>query len=175
MRSSWGALMPAWTERCRAEGCTEGIYGDRYCQAHYWDHRHTVLMEALAGSEPTHPDLLPVKPLRVEWGRSGWAAYMPLPAPREDHPCRDHPEDFFAEEGDRAAASTEKWKRAMTSCMRCPSRVPCAEYGIAHSRDFGIWGGTTPKDRKRILRVRGQVFVELHAAWGRDDMKKEAS
>lgn len=134
-----------------------------------------VLIEALAGTQPTHPDLLPVKPLRVEWGKGGWAAYIPLPAARDDQPCRDHPEDFFAEEGDRALASSEKWKRAMVSCMACPSRVPCAEYGIAHSRDFGIWGGTTPKDRKRILQARGQVFVELHAAWGRDDMRKEAS
>jgi len=88
--------MTTWADRCREEGCTEGIYGDRYCQAHYWDNRHAVLLEAMEGTQPTHPDLLPVKPLRVEWGKTGWAAYMPLPEPRNDHLCRDHPDDFFA-------------------------------------------------------------------------------
>ena len=174
-RCAWMVHVSSEYGRCMKNACGQGVYGDGYCREHYWENRHTVLLEALVGSQPTHPDQLPVPPKRVEWTTAGWVAYMPLPVSGDHQPCRAHPEDFYAEEHDRASSSTEKWKRAMSSCMACPDRVPCAEYGLAHSRDFGIWGGTTPKDRKRILKARGQVSVELHTTWNREDTKREAS
>lgn len=150
---------------CRASRCDAGVFGDGLCQHHYWQQRQDILLAELSGQQPKHPDELPVRPKRVEFMRTGWAVWMPLPTAHEGQPCRNHPEDFFTGEHDRAGVTGRKVARARESCMACPDRVPCAEYGIAHSRDHGVWGGTTPEERKRILNIRGQVYVELHGGW----------
>jgi WhiB family redox-sensing transcriptional regulator len=36
----------------------------------------------------------------------------------------------------------------------CPVRVECLEYAIANSEDYGVWGGTTEKERVKIRRSR---------------------
>ena len=162
---------------CRMRTCHEGVFGDGYCREHYWDQRREAILQALMRDQPTHPDELPVRPRRIEWLQTGWAVWMPLPLAHEGQPCRQHPADFFAEERDKGGVSARKLARARESCLACPDRVPCAEYGIAHSRDHGVWGGTTPDERRRLLRVRGQVYVELHGGWVKEkrDQLEEAS
>jgi WhiB family transcriptional regulator, redox-sensing transcriptional regulator len=39
-------------------------------------------------------------------------------------------------------------------CKACPARKPCAEYAIVAKEQFGIWGGTSPKQRQRIRNPR---------------------
>jgi WhiB family redox-sensing transcriptional regulator len=57
------------------------------------------------------------------------------------------PELFFPEKG----GST---KAAKKICMACPERIDCLEAALAGEEKFGIWGGLTERERRRILRKR---------------------
>lgn len=56
------------------------------------------------------------------------------------------PEAFFPNKGDSGTAA----KRV---CADCPVQQQCLEYALANDERIGIWGGTTPNDRRRIRRT----------------------
>jgi WhiB family redox-sensing transcriptional regulator len=39
-------------------------------------------------------------------------------------------------------------------CESCPSKEPCLEYALANRIDHGVWGGTSERQRRRILKAR---------------------
>ena len=39
-------------------------------------------------------------------------------------------------------------------CSHCPVRSQCLEYAITLPERYGMWGGTTPAERKALLRKR---------------------
>jgi WhiB family redox-sensing transcriptional regulator len=39
-------------------------------------------------------------------------------------------------------------------CATCPVRVQCLEFALEHNERDGIWGGTTPRERRAIRRHR---------------------
>jgi hypothetical protein len=47
-------------------------------------------------------------------------------------------------------------------CAGCPVRVDCLEYALAAKIEFGIYGGTSYRERKKIRRER--LAAELAAA-----------
>jgi len=55
------------------------------------------------------------------------------------------PEAFFPEKG----GSTREAKRV---CAKCDVRQECLEYALSHDERFGIWGGTSERDRRRLRR-----------------------
>ncbi|WP_156628624.1 WhiB family transcriptional regulator [Mycobacterium sp. 1274756.6] len=55
------------------------------------------------------------------------------------------PEAFFPEKG----GSTREAKKI---CQRCPVRGECLEYALAHDERFGIWGGLSERERRRLKR-----------------------
>ena len=55
------------------------------------------------------------------------------------------PEAFFPEKG----GSTREAKRV---CTGCEVRVPCLEYALANDERFGIWGGLSERERRRVKR-----------------------
>lgn len=57
------------------------------------------------------------------------------------------PDLFFPERG----AST---KEAKSVCQGCVVREDCLEYALAHGEKFGIWGGLSERERRRIRRQR---------------------
>ena len=60
------------------------------------------------------------------------------------------PDLFFPERG----AST---REAKAVCRSCEVRVDCLEYALAHGEKFGIWGGLSERERRRIRRQRAQA------------------
>lgn len=40
-------------------------------------------------------------------------------------------------------------------CEECPVRGTCLEYAIENRIDHGVWGGTSERERRRILKARG--------------------
>lgn len=42
---------------------------------------------------------------------------------------------------------------AKTVCASCPVRVQCLEYAMRTDVRYGIWGGTTPRERDQIRRT----------------------
>ncbi len=66
-----------------------------------------------------------------------------------DARCLDaDPEAFFPEKG----GSTREAKRI---CAECPVKEPCLEYALANDERFGIWGGLSERERRRVRRLRG--------------------
>jgi WhiB family transcriptional regulator, redox-sensing transcriptional regulator len=57
------------------------------------------------------------------------------------------PEAFFPEKG----GSTRDAKRV---CRSCDVRAECLEYALEHEIRFGIWGGMSEQERRRLGRTR---------------------
>jgi WhiB family redox-sensing transcriptional regulator len=43
---------------------------------------------------------------------------------------------------------------ALSICATCPVRAQCLDDAIRNREIYGIWGGTTPEQRRRIRRER---------------------
>lgn len=39
-------------------------------------------------------------------------------------------------------------------CEDCPVAEPCLEYALTNRIDHGVWGGTSERQRRRILKER---------------------
>ncbi|PIE34422.1 MAG: transcriptional regulator [Ilumatobacter coccineus] len=59
------------------------------------------------------------------------------------------PDLFFPERG----ASTREAKEV---CRSCVVRFDCLEYALQNGEKFGIWGGLSERERRRIRRQRAQ-------------------
>ena len=57
------------------------------------------------------------------------------------------PDLFFPERG----SSTREAKEV---CRGCVVRIDCLEYAIANGEKFGIWGGMSERERRRVRRAR---------------------
>lgn len=57
------------------------------------------------------------------------------------------PDLFFPERG----ASTREAKEV---CRGCVVREECLEYALSNGEKFGIWGGMSERERRRIRRQR---------------------
>jgi len=55
------------------------------------------------------------------------------------------PEAFFPEKG----GSTREAKRV---CLSCDVRSECLEYALENDERFGIWGGLSERERRRMRR-----------------------
>jgi WhiB family redox-sensing transcriptional regulator len=55
------------------------------------------------------------------------------------------PEAFFPEKG----GSTREAKKV---CRICEVRAECLEYALEHDERFGIWGGLSERERRRLKR-----------------------
>ncbi len=57
------------------------------------------------------------------------------------------PDLFFPERG----ASTREAKEV---CRGCVVQEDCLEYAVTHGEKFGIWGGMSERERRRVRRSR---------------------
>jgi WhiB family transcriptional regulator, redox-sensing transcriptional regulator len=75
-----------------------------------------------------------------------------VPATEEDDQWQENalcaqtdPEAFFPEKG----GSTREAKRI---CLGCEVKDKCLEYALANDERFGIWGGLSERERRRLKR-----------------------
>lgn len=59
---------------------------------------------------------------------------------------------FFTERG----AETSQAKKV---CLTCPVRLQCLEYAFANGEKFGIWGGLSERQRRRIRKQRTEAGI----------------
>ncbi|MEZ5217866.1 MAG: WhiB family transcriptional regulator [Ilumatobacteraceae bacterium] len=79
-----------------------------------------------------------LEPRRIEVQRPTWQLRAS---------CRGvGPDVFFPSRGESSAAARE-------FCAGCPVSAPCLEYAIANDCR-GWWGGTSERDRVRLVRQR---------------------
>ena len=63
--------------------------------------------------------------------------------------CRGcDPNLFFPERG----VSTDEAKKV---CKGCPVRAECLEFALVNVEKFGVFGGTSERERRRLRRERG--------------------
>lgn len=62
--------------------------------------------------------------------------------------CADKPPSlFFPNDG----VGVEIARRI---CADCPVKEDCLEFALSHHIDHGVWGGTSERERRRIIRQR---------------------
>lgn len=138
------------------------MFANRYCRKHWLADRAKKILPELASTQPQHPDLLPVQPVRVYWNlppnmAGEWGVIVPYPSVDGTQPCIDEVEAFDWDDEKEIAAI----RICREACRGCSFRVPCREFGIAHSK-HGVWGGLTSWERDLVRRARGQAYIELH-------------
>ena len=95
----------------------------------------TLLTDSSALPAPEPVSALPV----VEMTEEGW---------RLDALCAEtDPEAFFPEKG----GSTREAKRV---CTGCAVRAECLEFALTNDERFGIWGGLSERERRRLRLQR---------------------
>lgn len=86
------------------------------------------------------------------------ADFIPVPVTAEgtteDHwttlaLCASHPEKrlWFPDDYHDAEAAI-----AVAICRVCPVNAECLDYALTTGQPEGVWGGTTPSERRRIAR-----------------------
>jgi WhiB family transcriptional regulator, redox-sensing transcriptional regulator len=76
------------------------------------------------------------------------AALDPEESWRADALCAEtDPEAFFPEKG----GSTREAKRV---CVGCAVRTECLEFALDNDERFGIWGGLSERERRRVRLAR---------------------
>jgi WhiB family redox-sensing transcriptional regulator len=55
---------------------------------------------------------------------------------------------FFPDAGESAA-------KAISICDRCAVELQCLQYALDHDERFGVWGGVSERDRRRMRGTRG--------------------
>lgn len=61
--------------------------------------------------------------------------------------AQSDPDEWFQEKG----GST---KTAKSVCHDCPVKADCLEYALANDERFGVWGGLSAIERRRLVRAR---------------------
>ena len=69
---------------------------------------------------------------------------------RKHAACRGLDVEVFYPVSDEEADAAE----AKLICAQCPVRQACLEHALAAREREGIWGGTTERERRRLVRQR---------------------
>ena len=83
--------------------------------------------------------------LRVFLGGDQSADNNPLAWQRDALCSHTDPEAFFTEKG----GSTRDAKRI---CSGCDVRQQCLDYALANDERFGIWGGLSERERRKLKK-----------------------
>lgn len=98
--------------------------------------RYTVASDSAPGGEVVIRNPIHVEPAIEQSGWQDLANCLGV-----------DPDLFFPERG----ASTREAKEV---CRGCVVRAECLEYALVHGEKFGIWGGMSERERRRIRRAR---------------------
>ena len=58
--------------------------------------------------------------------------------------------DFFHPDGQGASV-----REAKLICRSCTVKSDCLAYALAHDERFGVWGGLSERERRRLRRPMG--------------------
>ena len=72
---------------------------------------------------------------------------------RVEASCRHTDPDLFFPIGTTGPA-IDHIAQAKAVCGACPVQAPCLEYALLNRIDHGVWGGTSERERRRILKRR---------------------
>lgn len=64
------------------------------------------------------------------------------------------PESFFPEKGGGT-------RDAKKTCLACDVRPECLEYALENDERFGIWGGLSERERRKLKKRPGDLAANL--------------
>lgn len=71
--------------------------------------------------------------------------------------CRGSDVDvFFSKDGERPGAARRRHQEAAAYCARCAVVNECRDYALEYQEPWGVWGGLSESDRRRIWDRRGE-------------------
>lgn len=73
--------------------------------------------------------------------------------------CRNEDPDAWYPAGTSADARATL-RHALSVCFACPVRVSCGQWALETREQWGVWGGMSEGQRRRILRRRGARRAE---------------
>jgi len=69
--------------------------------------------------------------------------------------CSDSLDEFFMMEGENARAFERRAeKELIPRCARCAITATCLEGALSRGEAYGVWGGTTPRMRDQLRKLR---------------------
>jgi WhiB family redox-sensing transcriptional regulator len=104
--------------------------------------------EAAQGTRPRQ-----VRRLATEISALGW---------QEAGACRDADLAlFFSPDAETAGVEDaverrRRLRQAKRICGQCPVRLLCGRYALEHGEKFGVWGGLTETERRRMRSLGHQ-------------------
>jgi WhiB family redox-sensing transcriptional regulator len=66
--------------------------------------------------------------------------------------CRRADPELFFPIGSSGPAALKQIAAAKEICARCPVREQCLRFALGTGQDYGIWGGLTADERRRMRR-----------------------
>ncbi|WP_370366306.1 WhiB family transcriptional regulator [Catenulispora sp. GP43] len=74
---------------------------------------------------------------------------------QEQAACRDYDSRlFFEPDHERPHARIRREQEAKKICAACPVQAECLRFAESGSGEFGVWGGTTQRERVSARRRR---------------------
>lgn len=73
--------------------------------------------------------------MKIAWASTDWEVQALC--------AQTDPELFFPDIGDDN-------RPAKRICRKCPVKNECLDYALQHQEPFGIWGGTSARERHRM-------------------------
>jgi WhiB family redox-sensing transcriptional regulator len=71
--------------------------------------------------------------------------------------CRGSNDDvFFAPHGERPDAARRRQQQAISCCVGCAVIEECRDYALTYEEPWGVWGGLSESERRRILDSQGR-------------------
>lgn len=61
--------------------------------------------------------------------------------------------------GRGSSPARRAYDRAIAICHTCPVNYQCLWYALDHKEEHGVWGATTPDDRKALARLGKRAAV----------------
>lgn len=62
--------------------------------------------------------------------------------------------DFYPNDRERGPTLARRERRAKAICAQCPVIKDCLTWALDAREPFGVWGGTSAKERARLLQIR---------------------
>lgn len=87
-----------------------------------------------------------VVPPPGDWRKQGLCHNQPHLTALFYPPTEDQPNGW------QLPATISGWHAAKALCAQCPVRENCADYAMTTNQDYGVWGGMTTPERRKIRR-----------------------
>ena len=87
------------------------------------------------------------------WAKTRWEALTA---------CRINNADMFPVRNDKQRAVADK------VCSQCDYNTECLLIGIAHDNKYGVWGGTSEKEREALTEKFWLNHPEFIGIWNQD-------